>query len=74
MKLVSGLSVFTFLFASYFFASQKVTFTNATSIIDEKKGCPCIGTAFVLEMINLNPKTGNQEFEKSLWQFQQTQW
>jgi len=40
MKLVSGLSVFTFLFASYFLVSQKATFTNATSIIDEKKAVP----------------------------------
>jgi hypothetical protein len=37
MKLVSGLSVFTFLFASYFLVSQKATFTNATSIIDKKR-------------------------------------
>jgi hypothetical protein len=37
MKLVSGLSVFAFLFASYCLVSQKATFTNAISITDEKK-------------------------------------
>jgi hypothetical protein len=37
MKLASGLSVFTVLFARYFLVSQSAAFTNATSLIGEKK-------------------------------------
>jgi hypothetical protein len=73
MKLASGLSVFTVLFARYFLVSQSAAFTNATSLIGEKKGCLYIETAFASEKINLNPKSGTQEFEKSSWQVLQTQ-
>jgi hypothetical protein len=37
MKLASGLTVFTVVFALFFLVSQSAAFTNATSLIGEKK-------------------------------------